>query len=729
MKKLIEAALPLTEINAKTIREKKLTPGHPANLHLWWGRSPISSVQSALTASLINAPESDDELKSRLARVQSGEVPEFGKKPTILDPFCGFGGVLLAAQALGLPVIAGDLNPVAVMLTKAATEIPAKFSGCPPVNRVSIQKTYSGTEGFAEDVAYYGNWLREKAYEKLKSLYPTEQKGNPSAWIWVRTVKCPNPACGCQMPLASSYILRSRGNEDIWAEPVLQDGAIQFELKTGSCPKEHKSNKIGSQGAVFRCPVCGSLTTDAYVKQMGQAHQIGAQMMAIVLETEGGSRYIAPNVLQQAAANVPVPEDIPPGEIPDNPHWFTPPGFGFKNYTDLFSPRQLTMLTTLCDLLCEAQNKAASDALAAGMASDGGSLSQGGQGALAYGQAISVYLAFVIDKIADANSTICSWRTTGGALRNTFGRQAIPMVWTYAEGNPFSNITGNFTAALKSVVTAIKNISCTSPAEVQQWDARTVAFPQNSMVCTEIPYYKAIGYAPLSDFFYIWMRKSLKPVYPELFSPMVTNKDELSTCGQYEGKDAADCERTYEAQLRDILYRLAQCADSSYPQLFFFEYHKGDEEALATMSDSIPPTPWETMLNSITQAGYAVTAVWPLRSAPVSEKADGTRVLIVARVGVRDGQITRRGFVANLKRDLPAILDRLFCSGVDDSDQRIVGMGGGLSIFTKYQKVLNADGSQMSMHDALQIIYQEVVEYIAKREADGDSESALLEEE
>ena len=387
------------------------------------------------------------------------------------------------------------------------------------------------------------------------------------------------------------------------------------------------------------------------------------------------------------------------------------------------------MLTTLCDLLCEVQNKAASDALAAGMTPDGGSLSQGGQGALAYGQAISVYLAFVIDKIADANSTICSWRTTGGALRNTFGRQAIPMVWTYAEGNPFSNITGNFTAALKSVVTAIKNISCTSPAEVQQWDARTVAFPQNSMVCTEIPYYKAIGYAPLSDFFYIWMRKSLKPVYPELFSPMVTNKDELSTCGQYEGKDAADCERTYEAQLRDILYRLAQCADSSYPQLFFFEYHKGDEEALATMSDSIPPTPWETMLNSMTQEGYAVTAVWPLRSAPVSEKADGTRILIVARVGVRDGQITRRGFVANLKRDLPAILDRLFCSGVDDSDQRIVGMGGGLSIFTKYQKVLNADGSHMSMRDALQIIYQEVVEYIAKRAADGDSESALLEEE
>ena len=263
MKKLIEVALPLAEINAKTIREKKLTPGHPANLHLWWGRSPISSVKSALAASIVDAPESDEELQERLDRVQSGTYTEFGKKPTILDPFCGFGGVLLAAQALGLPVIAGDLNPVAVMLTKAATEIPAKFADRSPVNRTSLEKRYSGTEGLAEDVAYYGDWLRQKAYEKLKALYPKESEGNPSAWIWVRTVKCPNPACGCQMPLASSYVLRSRGNEDIWAEPVAREGTIRFELKTGICPKEHKSNKMGSQGAIFCCPICGCLTTDA----------------------------------------------------------------------------------------------------------------------------------------------------------------------------------------------------------------------------------------------------------------------------------------------------------------------------------------------------------------------------------------------------------------------------------------------------------------------------------
>lgn len=273
------------------------------------------------------------------------------------------------------------------------------------------------------------------------------------------------------------------------------------------------SNKVGSQGAVFRCPACGSLTTDAYVKQMGSSHKLGAQMMAISLETEDGIKYIAPSEKQMHAANVPIPEDAPPGEIPDNPHWFTPPGFGLKNYADLFSSRQLTMLTMFCDLLPEIQDKAASDALAAGMDASGGSLSNGGTGALAYGQAIGVYLAFVIDKIADANSTICSWRTTGNSLRNTFGRQAIPMVWTYAEGNPFSKITGNLSSALKSVVNAIRNLPIGSEVSVLQQDARMATYPQNIMVCTELPYYKAIGYAALSDYFYIWLRKSLKTIY------------------------------------------------------------------------------------------------------------------------------------------------------------------------------------------------------------------------
>lgn len=729
MKKLIEVALPLKEINEKTLREKKNIVGHPSHLHPWWGRSPVSSVKAALAASMADAPEEEDELSELLNRVTSNVFTEFDKKPVILDPFCGFGGIPIAAQSFGLPVIAGDLNSVAVMLSKAASEIPERFSDCRPVNGNLQKKNYSGTEGLAEDVAYYGNWLREKAYEKLKGIYPTDTEGYPLAWIWVRTVKCPNPACGCEMPLASSYMLYSKEKKEVWVEPTYQDGKIRFELKKGICAKDKRSNKISSLGAVFRCPVCGSLTTDAYVKQMGKNHEIGAQMMAIALETEDGISYTVPNDIQESAAKVSIPEDIPAGELPNNPRWFTPPGFGYKNYSDLFTPRQLTLLTTLCNLLCEVQDKAASDALAAGMNPSGGSLSTGGNGALAYGQAIGVYLAFVIDKIADAGSTICSWRTTGGSLRNTFGRQAIPMVWTFAEGNPFSNITGNYTASLKSVENAILNLSCKSKAKISQWDARNTDFLQNVMVCTELPYYNAIDYASLSDYFYIWMRKSLKSVYPELFNQMVTNKDELSTCGQYEGKNASDCDRDYESQMQELLIRLAVCADKSYPQLFFFEYHKGDEKAISVNSECSKSTPWEIMLSSMIQAGYSVTAVWPMRSAPASDKADGTRVLIVTRVSDQDGQITRRGFVSILKRELTVKLDCMFSAGVDDCDKIIIGIGGGLSIFTKYKRVLNADGTDMNIHDALQIIYQEVVEYLSKITSENGSDTIELKEE
>lgn len=730
MEKLIEVTLPLSEINERTIHEKKGAVGHPANLHLWWGRSPIDSVQAALTAMMIDAPESTDELHERLNRILNGGYTELGSKPTLFDPFTGFGGIAIAAQRLGLPVFAGDLNPIAVLLTKAASEIPAKFAGRSPINQLSLKKSYAGSNGLAEDIAYYGEWLRQKAYERLKDFYPHEPDGIPAAWIWARTVKCPNPACGCTMPLVSSYIISSKDKEDVWAEPVLQENKVRFEVKTGKCPDDRKSNKIGSNGAVFRCPVCGCLTTDSYVKQMGMDHQIGAQMMAIVLETKNGKQYISPTEAQERAAETAIPADIPPGEIPDNLHWFSPPGFGMKSFTDLFSVRQLTALVTFSDLLVEVQNKVASDALAAGMAPTGGSLAEGGTGALAYGQAITVYLAFVIDKIADAGSTICSWRTSGGGFRNTFGRQSIPMVWTFAEGNPFSSITGNFAASLKQVVAAVKGLTNSSPVEVFQWDACEVDCPKNAVICTEIPYYKAIDYARLSDFFYIWMRKSLKSVYPELFSQMVTSKNELSTTAQYYEADASECDRIYEEKMQAMFSRWSRNASRDYPHILFFEYHKADEEVLYAEPGAVGNrAPLETLISGLLQAGFSVNAIWPMRTAPVSEKADGVRVAIVVRRIDKDSQITRRGFVSALKRELPTVLDRMYSGGIDSFDQMIIGLGGGLSLFSQHKRIINANGTDMSVRDALQIIGQEVKEYIIKNTADSETSDAVPEED
>lgn len=729
MKKLIETALPLSEIRASGLRERTGAAGHPANLHMWWGRSPLVSTKAALTAALVDAPDSQEELLQRLERIQTGSYTEFGEKPTIFDPFSGFGGIPLIAQELGLPVVAGDLNPVAVMLTKAAAEIPSRFSNLPPVNAMSLFKDYTGVTGLAEDVAYYGEWMIQRAKEKLQAIYPSEPEGVPVAWIWARTVKCPNPACGCQMPLASSYILAGKTGNEIWAEPIADNEGIHFEIRSGECPKEQLSNKIGKNGAIFKCPVCGSLTTDSYVKQMGLEHQIGAQMMAVVVDNPSGKRYFAPNEKQEAAANVPVPEDIPHGDIPDNAHWFSPPGFGFNSYSDLFSPRQLTFLTTICDLLIEVQDKVASDALASGMSATGGSLSEGGSGALAYGQAVSVYLAFVLDKLADSNSTICTWRTTGGSLRNTFGRQAIPMTWTFAEGNPFSGITGNFDTALKNVVNAIKKLPCGSEVTVYQGDAATTAYPENVLICSELPYYHAIGYAHLSDYFYIWMRRGLKNIFPELFIQLVTSKSELSTVEKYFGRPLADCEKEYEAKLRSVFEKMYQASNQKYPTLLFYEFHKADLAACqGNLTASHLQTPFETIITELIRVGFAISAVWPMRSSTVVENADGIRILIVARKKDRVENITKRGFIAALKRELPVLLKRGFIAGIDPEDQVIAGLGFGLSVFSGYKRVMNADGTSTSVHDALELIYQEIDQWI-QRTADNDIDAVVITKE
>ena len=373
---------------------------------------------------------------------------------------------------------------------------------------------------------------------------------------------------------------------------------------------------------------------------------------------------------------------------------------------------------------------AASAALAAGMSEAGGSLEAGGTGALAYGQAVGVYLAFVVDKMADYNSSMCSWRTAGGNLRSTFGRQAIPMVWTFAEGNPFSSVSGNFKTMLGSVAESVEHLGCGSPAVVSQDNALTMEHPRNVMVCTELPYYRDIGYADLSDFFYIWLRRSLKETYPQMFLPMVTSKEELSTASTYYGVSKEEAEEKYRADMKAVCEKLYASSSEEYPALLFYCFRKNDLECIKLGSAGSNQSAWELMLDSLLSAGFAVSAVWPMRSDPVSEKADSTRVLIVAKKGEgRGGQITRRGFINTLKRELPEKLSRLWFGHVRPEDELLSCMGQGLSVFTAYESVLNADGSAMSVHDALQVIYLECDDYIEQRKAAVSEDAAESKEE
>lgn len=743
MRKYIETALPLTEINDAAIREKAGKRGHPANLHMWWGRSPEASSLAALSAAVIDfTAETWEQDLELIARTASGDkeaieairskLKESGDLPTVWDAFAGFGGIPIAAQKLGLDAVANDLNPVAAMLTRASADIPARFAGLPPVHPgKSKRASYTGAQGLAEDVQFYGEWLENQALKLLADAYPQTESGEiPFAWIWARTVKCPNPACSCHIPLGSSYILSKSKNAAYWAEPVNENGELHFHIHEGECPKDKESNKVSGNGARFRCPVCGEITTDEYIKKMGTSHELGAQMMAVVTNTGGKKSFFVPSETQKAAANVELPEEIPPGSIPTNAHWFSPPGFGITEYADLFTARQMRMLCTFSDLVRKAQDMAASAALASGMSETGGSLEAGGTGALAYGQAVGVYLAFVVNKMADYNSSVCSWRTAGGNLRSTFGRQAIPMVWTFAEGNPFSSVSGNFKTMLGSVAESVEHLGCGSPAVVSQDNALTMEHPRNVMVCTELPYYRDIGYADLSDFFYIWLRRSLKETYPQMFLPMVTSKEELSTASTYYGVSKEEAEEKYRADMKAVCEKLYASSSEEYPALLFYCFRKNDLECIKLGSAGGNQSAWEFMLDSLLSAGFAVSAVWPMRSEPVSEKADSTRVLIVARKGEgRGGQITRRGFINTLKRELPEKLSRLWSGHIRPEDELLSCLGQGLSVFTAYESVLNADGSAMSVHDALQVIYLECDDYIEQRKAAASENAAESKEE
>ena len=710
MKTKIEGALPLRQINQFAMSERA-TKEHPGNMHLWWNRSPIDASKEILTSALM----SDQDTISSDSNV------------TIVDPFSGFGGLALAAAETGTTVIAGDLNSVAAVLTKAAAEIPARFADKPAVSENAKNRIYTGVEGLAEDVQCYGTTLRKELFNRLADIYPGAVEPDSDnkkvyAWIWTRTVTCPNPACGCKMPMANSYVLSKLKNREFYVQPETEGQEVSFRVMKGTSASSLQGNKIGNSGAKFKCPVCGEITTDEYVKSMGRKNQLGLQLMAVGYEGTNGREYCTPTEEQLDAASANVPSDLPLGELPNNTRWFSPPLFGLKNYTDLYTPRQLVLMTTLCDLVSEIKEAVYTDALKASFPDDRLSLAKGGSGALAYSEAVSVYLALVVGKISNFQSEICTWDNRNGNVRAAFTRQAIPMTWVFAEGNPFSSVTGNYDTMLQDVVRSVRKLPCKTSAKALQGDGTRFEFPQNSVLFTELPYYDNVGYADLSDYFYVWMRRCLKDVFPDLFEKVVTSKEELTSIPEHYDGDGKAAKEAYEEGIRRLCSNFAKGSSEEYPSLIFFEFGKADELAMsAESSEKQGLSAWENLLDALIQAGFHITAVFPVRTEKPNDHYETVRVCVVFRKRKEDApQTTRRGFVNELKKALPGLLEDRFQAEMDDWDRPITGMGCGISFFSQYKKVINADGSNMNVHDALQVIWTGVTEYIQELESQED---------
>lgn len=763
-KKLIEVALPLEAINRESSREKSIRHGHPSTLHLWWARRPLAAARAVIWSSLVDDPSSHPELfpseeeqnleRQRLFRIleelviwensNNKDILDTAKAeilkstesspPELLDLFSGGGTIPLEAQRLGLKTHAHDLNPVSVMINKAMIEIPPRFSDMAPINpdaRTSMMsQTWSRAQGLAEDVRYYGEWMKKEAYKRIGHLYPKvkvprEQGGGEAtviAWIWARTVKCPNPVCGCEMPLASSFVLSKKKGKEAWAKPIPDGNSVRFEVHNEKCPKEYQSYKTG-RGATFKCPCCGEVTSDEYVKQEGQEGRIGSQLIAIVAEGKRGRIYCSPSQEHIFTAQIERPKDAPAGMLPDNPRWFSPPAFGMVHYEDLFTPRQLTALTTFSSLVAEAQKKVEADAVSAGIVDDHLPLCNGGHGARAYGEAIGVYLAFVVDRQANYSSSLNGW--SGDFIIQTFGRQALPMVWDYAESNPFSNSTGNWSGAINWIVKSLEKLPAEVEGHAQQFNAQQDCMLREVMISTDPPYYDNIGYADLSDYFYIWLRRSLNNTYPELFSTMLVPKSEELIATPYRHGGNMDSAKTFfENGMLSACRKMNLYASDSYPVTIYYAYKQSDADVDGSASSG-----WETMLNAIIHAGFAITGTWPIHTEretgfKSSVNALASSIVLVCRKRTEDApQTTRRNLINILRRELRPALKKLQDSNIAPVDLAQSAIGPGMGVFSRFKQVLEADGTPMPVRSALKIINEEIDLYFNEQVGDMDSAS------
>lgn len=778
-KKLIEVALPLEKINAESAREKSIRHGHPSTLHLWWARRPLAAARAVIWSSLVDDPSSHPEKfpteeeqnreRQRLFRIledlvvwensNDEQVLEAakaeilkstgGNPPELLDPFAGGGAIPLEAQRLGLKAHAHDLNPVAVMINKAMIEIPPRFAGMAPVNpdaRTSkMSQAWSRAQGLAEDVRYYGEWMKQEAFKRIGHLYPKvkvprEQGGGEAtviAWIWARTVKCPNPACGCEMPLASSFVLSKKKGKEAWIEPTIANNKICFQVRQGKYPKEIENGTKQGKKASFRCPICKTgLLNGEYVDDEANAGRMSSVLMAVVAEGKHGRIYLNVDEAEVALLQSEIENYYCANEIEKKASHAQCRGtfasnaqgryYGFHEFKDYFTNRQLTALTTFSALVAEAQQKAETDAVDAGMADDHLPLRNGGQGARAYGEAVGVYLAFVIDKMTDYHSAICSWHNSKELIRNTFGRQAIPMVWDFVEANPFSNSAGCLDNMLEWVTKCILEFPASQTAEVGQYDAQRDCGLRDIMVSTDPPYYDNIGYADLSDFFYVWLRQSLRDTYPELFSTMLVPKAEelIATPYRHEGSVEA-AKDFFEDGMLSACKQMYLYAREDIPVTIYYAYKQSDADADGTASSG-----WETMLSAVVNAGFAITGTWPMRTEMANRSiASGTNALassivLVCRKRPADApQTTRRNLINALRRELRPALKKLQDSNIAPVDLAQSAIGPGMGVFSRFKQVLEADGTPMSVRAALKIINEEIDLYFNEQVGDMDSAS------
>jgi putative DNA methylase len=807
-KKLIEVAIPLEAINAASAREKSIRHGHPSTLHLWWARRPLAAARAVIFCQMVDDPsavpeefpteEAQENERLRLFALISELVqwenttneevlnrareeirgswrrccadntdhPEAAelfnpeKLPGFHDPFAGGGALPLEAQRLGLEAYASDLNPVAVLINKAMIEIPPKFAGMPPVNPEARSKTqliarqWKGDEGLAEDVRYYGKWMRDEAEKRIGHLYPkvlitpgmVNDPENPRpdlkpyegqeltviAWLWARTVKSPNPAFSqVEVPLASNFMLSTKAGKEAYVQPVVDPGGYRFTVKMGT-PEDPEKAKEGTKAARanFRCLMSSTPISGDYIKAEGNSGRMGARLMAMVVEGKRSRIYLTPSLEHEAAALEAKPQWKPEGDIAKRMTGGNCTPYGLTTWGDLFTDRQLVALTTFSDLVGEAMQKVRRDAIEAGRPDDPTPLRDGGTGAAAYAEAVGVYLGIGVDKATDYNTSLVAWSPTRDQAKSTFARQALPMVWDFAEVNQLAGAAGDFMVSLQGSLKFLGSAIASTSGNVVQADAASQGISSGKVVSTDPPYYDNIGYADLSDFFYVWLRRSLKEVFPGLLATMAVPKAEelVATPYRHGGREAAD--DFFLTGMTKAMAGIASQANPCFPVSIYYAFKQSEtKESAGTAS-----TGWETFLAAVMQSGLAIAGTWPVRteregrSIGIGANALASSVVLVCqRRDPSAAILSRNEFRRELRQLLPQAIKELERANIAPVDVAQAAIGPGMAIFSQAKAVLNPDDSPMSVRDALIEINAALDEHLSQDEGtfDADTRFAL----
>lgn len=782
-KKLIEVALPLEEINDASAYDKMPGIGpHPKGIHHWWARLPLPTARAVLFASVVDDPSSHPEkfpseeaqntererlfgIVRDLMQKKLHEKPQVyamarkemlkhtdGKLPPMLDPFSGGGSIPLEAARLGFETFATDLNPVSVLLNKCNLELIPQWLDQQPVNPEQGNSLsnidWTGANGLAEDVRYYGNLIQKRTIGKIGHLYPKVKlpkeyggrETNVIAWIWARTVASPNPAVhGAHVPLIKSYWLSSKKENLFWLEPVIdkQTNTWHFEVKSGH-PANLKIVSSGTKsgrGSTFTCLLSGAPIKGDYIQAQAKVNGLKNHLIAIVADTGRGRIYLPANSEHSDVVKQAIPKWCPEELLSTHPQYMGAPRYGMTRFCDLFTSRQLTAMATLSELIQDISRDVLNDARNTSLSEND---------AIYYAAAVTTFLALALDRCADFNNMLSTWKPSGQQQMHLFTRQAIPMVWDFAEANLLGEKAICWHNAVGLTVDAIKSIPISNfkGGYSNQNDAAGAENnTQGLLVSTDPPYYDNIPYSDLSDFFYVWLRRTLRDYYPNLFSTVLTPKNpELVASTLRHNGNLIAAKEHFESGFRKTFTTLREKMDARFPLTVYYAFKQedgGDGSADECSEDNEVSsngvdltTGWETLLEALLGSGFQITATWPVRASQawrmrtMGSNALASYIVLACRARPADApQCTRRDFINTLKRELKPALDKLQRSNIAPVDLAQSAIGPGMSVYSRYSKVLEADGKPMSVRSALQIINQELDVYFNDQDGELDRDS------